>query len=195
MQFKQLAPKKKTSNLIENNNTKKNINTTKMNNAEKETSNTIKNISTEKKTSWGDYIKICLINKKDCSGNIYNNVLVEAAIIGFNGAEWARTEGITVSKEEVNTLNKLFNQNESNEIISIYLGGKKYQVIHKDYYSVYLKMKDRGATVAKTNHAFIIGIFDYYKYYKYNGKELPQCFGMCNMVVEDFASVLRLMNY
>lgn len=198
--IKTINTKKKTSNLIDKKNTEKKIsNATKINKAEKEISNIIKTISTGEKISnlkgWGRYIRDCLINKKDYFGHIYNNVLVEAAIIGFNGAEWAKTEGITVSKDEVNTLNKLFNQNESNGIISIYLGGKKYQVIHKDNFSVYLKMKDNGATVAKTNQAFIIGIYNYYKKYKYDGKELPQCVGMCNMVVEDLASILRRMNY
>ncbi len=39
--------------------------------------------------SWADYISNSLINKQDAAGHVYNNVLTQAAIYGFNGAKWA----------------------------------------------------------------------------------------------------------
>ena len=115
--------------------------------------------------------------------------------MGLNGAEWAKTSGLTVSKAEIDKLNELFKQKGSNNIPSITLGGKKYQVTHYDGNAAYLKIKDGGATVAKTNQAFIIGVYNTTKKYKQDGKELPQCVGMCNMVVEDLANTLKGMNY
>ncbi len=145
--------------------------------------------------SWGAYITNSLVNKQDANGHVYNNVLVEAAIMGLNGAEWAKTSGLSVSKAEIDKLNELFKQSGVNNIPAITLGGKKYQVTHYDGNAAYLKIKDGGATVAKTNQAFIIGVYNTTKKYKQDGKELPQCVGMCNMVVEDLANTLKGMNY
>ena len=145
--------------------------------------------------SWGAYITNSLVNKQDANNHVYNNVLTEAALMGHNGAEWAKTAGLTVSKAEVDKLNDLFKQSGANSIPSVNLGGKKYQVTHYDGNAAYLKIKDGGATVAKTNQAFIIGVYNTTKKYKQDGKELPQCVGMCNMVVEDLANTLKGMNY
>ena len=145
--------------------------------------------------SWGAYITNSLVNKQDAAGHVYNNVLVEAALMGLNGSEWAKTSGLSVTKGEVDKLNDLFKQNKTNKIPSVSLGGKKYQVTHYDGNAAYLKIKDGGATVAKTNQAYIIGVYNTTKKYKQDGKELPQCVGMCNMVVEDLANTLKGMNY
>ena len=145
--------------------------------------------------SWGAYITNSLVNKQDAAGHVYNNVLTEAALMGFNGAEWAKTSGLTVSKAEVDKLNELFKQKGANNIPSVNLGGKKYQVTHYDGNAAYLKIKDGGATVAKTTQAYIIGVYNTTRKYKQDGKELPQCVGMCNMVVEDLANQLKGMNY
>ena len=145
--------------------------------------------------SWEAYITNSLVNKQDANNHVYNNVLTEAALMGHNGAEWAKTAGLTVSKAEVDKLNDLFKQSGSNSIPSVNLGGKKYQVTAYDGNAAYLKIKDGGATVAKTNQAYIIGVYNTTKKYKQDGKELPQCVGMCNMVVEDLANTLKGMNY
>ena len=145
--------------------------------------------------SWGAYITNSLVNKQDANGHVYNNVLVEASLMGLNGAEWAKTSGLSVSKAEVDKLNDLFKQKGTNNIPSVTLGGKKYQVTHYDGSAAYLKIKDGGATVAKTKQAYVIGVYNTTKKYKQDGKELPQCVGMCNMVVEDLANTLKGMNY
>ena len=144
--------------------------------------------------SWTAYITNSLVNTQS-NGHVYNDVLTEAALVGLNGSEWAKTSGLTVSKAEIDKLAELFKQKGSNSIPSVNLGGKKYQVTHYDGNAAYLKIKDGGATVAKTNQAFIIGVYNTTKKYKQDGKEMPQCVGMCNMVVEDLANTLKGMNY
>ena len=144
--------------------------------------------------SWAPYINNALINKS-ANGHVYNNVLTEAAIIGHDGAEWAKTAGLSIKPDEINKLNDLFKQS-SNNTPSIMLGGKKYQVTHYETNAfVYLKIKDGGATVAKTGKAFIIGVYNTTKNYKYDGKELPQGVGMCNTVVEELANQLIGLGY
>jgi hypothetical protein len=108
----------------------------------------------------GAYITNSLVNKQDASGHVYNDVLTDAALMGFNGAEWAKTSGLSVSKAEIDKLNELFKQKGANNIPSVNLGGKKYQVTHYDGNAAYLKIKDGGATVAKTNQAYIIGVYN-----------------------------------
>ena len=144
--------------------------------------------------SWADYINNALINKS-ANGHVYNNVLTQAAIIGHDGAEWAKTAGLSIKPDEINKLSDLFKQS-SNNTPSIMLGGKKYQVTHYETNAfVYLKIKDGGATVAKTGKAFIIGVYNTTKNYKYDGKELPQGVGMCNTVVEELANQLKGLGF
>ena len=145
--------------------------------------------------SWGAYITNDLINKQDAAGHVYNNVLTEAAIMGFDGAEWAKTAGLSVKQDEIKKLNELFKQSDNNTP-SIMLGGKKYQITHYEKNTfVYLKIKEGGATIAKTNKAYIIGVYNTSKNYKYDGKELPQSVGMCNTVVEELANQLKGQGY
>ena len=144
--------------------------------------------------SWADYINNALINKS-ANGHVYNNVLTEAAIIGHDGAEWAKTAGLSIKPDEIKKLNDLFKQS-ANNTPSLMLGGKKYQVTHYETNAfVYLKIKDGGATVAKTGKAFIIGVYNTTKNYKYDGKELPQGVGMCNTVVEELANQLKGLGF
>ena len=145
--------------------------------------------------SWNDWVKNSLINCTD-HGHSYMNVLTEGAIVGFDGAVWARTDGIDIKPDECKKLNELLNQSENNTP-SVVVGGKKYQVTHYEPNAfVYLKIKEGGATIAKTNKAFVVGIYSTAKKYKTGeGKELPQSVGMCNTVVENLAATLKGMNY
>ena len=145
--------------------------------------------------SWGAYITNSLVNKQDANGHVYNDALTEAAIMGHNGAEWAKTAGLTITPDEIKNINTLFGQ-KNNSIPSIVMGGKKYQVTHYEEGAfAYLKIKDGGATIAKTNQAYIIGVYKTNKKYKYDGKEMPQSVGVCNTMVEDLAATLKGMNY
>ena len=144
--------------------------------------------------SWAAYITNSLVNRQDAAGHVYNNVLTEAAIYGLNGAEWAKA-GISLSAAEVQDLVKFFGK-KPGEVPAVTMGGKKYQVTHYEEGNVaYLKIKDGGATVAKTNQALIIGVYNTTKKYKSDGKELPQSVGMCNTVVEDLANQLKGQGY
>ena len=146
--------------------------------------------------SWADYINNCLLNKQDAAKHVYNNVLTQAAIYGFDGAKWAATDKFDVSADEIKKLNDFFKQS-SNGTPSIMMGGKKYQVTHYEPGAfAYLKIKEGGATVAKTNQAYIIGIYSTTANYIYDGKKsMPQSVGMCNTVVEELAKTLKELNY
>ena len=145
--------------------------------------------------SWNDWVKNSLINCTD-HGHSYMNVLTDGAIVGFDGAVWARTDGIDIKPDECKKLEELFKQSENNTP-SIMVGGKKYQVTHYEPNAfVYLKIKEGGATIAKTGKAYVVGIYSTAKKYKTGeGKELPQSVGMCNTVVENLAATLKGMNY
>ena len=145
--------------------------------------------------SWADYISNSLLNKQDAAGHVYNNVLTQAAIYGQNGAKWAATEKFDIGADEINKFNDFFKQTE-NGTPSLMMGGKKYQVTHYEPNAfAYLKIKEGGATIAKTNQAYIIGIYNTATNYLYDGKPLPQNVGTCNTVVEELAKTLVALGY
>ena len=145
--------------------------------------------------SWTDYISNSLINKQDAAGHVYNNVLTQAAIYGHNGAKWASTDKFDIGADEINKLNDFFKQT-SNGTPSIMMGGKKYQVTHYEPGAfAYLKIKEGGATIAKMNQAYIIGVYSTTANYMKDGKPMPQSVGMCNTVVEELANQLKGMGY
>ena len=145
--------------------------------------------------SWEDCINNFLLNKQDAAGDVYNNVLTQAAIYGFDGTKWAATDKFDVSADEINKLNDFFKQS-SNGTPSLMIRGKKYHVTHYEPGALaYLRIINGGATVAKTNQAYIIGIYDTNDTYFHNGISMPQSFGMRNTVVEELAKTLKELNY
>ena len=162
---------------------------------EKKDYNEKKEYKMEGNMGWGVYISNYLINKQD-NYHIYNNILTEAAIIGHNGISWANTKFFIITKDEVDQLTILFKQTGANNIPSVQLAGKKYQVIHYNPgFSTYLKIFEGGATVAKTNHSYIIGVYNERHCYVKDKKNLRQCSGMCNVVVEELAIKLKKLGY
>ena len=150
-----------------------------------------------KNSDWVSWIENMLINKQDIFGHVYQNVLTEAAIINIYGEEMARTDGLLLQKNEVQELKKLFEfDNNSYTILYVNLAGKKYRVIHYvKNFSAYLKINEGGATVAKTQNLFIIGVYNNTQKYIYDGQIKRQCIGMCNTVVEDAAIDLKKKYY
>lgn len=150
-----------------------------------------------KNSNWVSWIENMLINKQDIFGHVYQNVLTEAAIINIYGEEMARTDGLLLQKNEVQELKKLFEfDNNSYTILYVNLAGKKYRVIHYvKNFSAYLKINEGGATVAKTQNLFIIGVYNNTQKYIYDGQIKRQCIGMCNTVVEDAAIDLKKKYY
>ena len=95
---------------------------------------------------WDHWISSSLLNKATYA-HTYNNVLTDTALIGHDWAVWASTKRFTVKPDEIEKLAELFEQSE-NKIPSIFIGGKKYQVTHYEKAAfVYLKIKERGATI------------------------------------------------
>ena len=146
-------------------------------------------------TSWYDYINNALLNKK-YNGHIYNNILIEAAIVGFDGTIWACTKGLLLKKEEVENLKKII-FNKANSINSFIIDNKKYEitVYNKGFSFNFILGDNIGGTIAKTNLALIIGIYDKNKMYIIDGEKKNQNSGLCKMVVEDLANVLIPLHF
>ena len=138
------------------------------------------------KNSFNKVIMEWLINKYDC-GHVYEKVLKGAAIIGFNKMEWG-SYNLSIKKEEIEKLIQFFIQKKENlSITSLELQGKKYFVIYYGKEKIYLRTEGGGATICISKNAFIIGIYSDGDHYKYDGRELKCCQGICNYVVEDYA--------
>ena len=153
------------------------------------------NKQSDSNTSWGDYINNALLNKK-YNGHIYNNILIEAAIVGFDGTIWACTKGLLLKKEEVENLKKII-FNKANSINSFIIDNKKYEitVYNKGFSFNFILGDNIGGTIAKTNLALIIGIYDKNKMYIIDGEKKNQNSGLCKMVVEDLANVLIPLHF
>ena len=148
-----------------------------------------------------DYIENKLINNIDSWGHIYKNALTEAAIIGngVNFEEFARTEGLSITKKEVEDIKKLFKCDDYSYsvcILYLTLAGKKYRIIHdKKNEVVYLKINEGGATIAKSKKLFIVGVYNNTKSYLYDDVIKKQNIGMCNTIVEDLAIYMKRYDF
>ena len=79
-------------------------------------------------------------------------------------------DGLAVKPDEVTKLNGFFKQ-KFNGIPSIVIEEKKYQVSHYEpNIFTYIKSKEVGATIDKTNQTYIIGVFCTSKNYLYDQK-------------------------
>ena len=147
------------------------------------------------KSDFNKFIIKEIINKTDKNGDTYQNTLKGAAILGFNNSEWG-SYNLSIKKSEIERLIQFFRQTKENlSITSLELEGKKYYVIYFGKEKIYLKKKDGGATICLCKNAFIIGIYDDRKQYKYNGNELNCWAGICNKVIEEAANALLAQGY
>jgi len=143
---------------------------------------------------WIDWVEKALINKK-MNGQIYNNILIVAAIIGFDGTIWTCTVGFQIKKEEIENLKKIISDKQ-NSTTSFIINNKNYQITNYNKgFSISFVLDNEGGTIAKTTMAFIIGIYDKNKFYRINGEEKNQNSSLCKMVVEDLAKSLIELNY
>ena len=156
-----------------------------------------KNIIPDPESGWGIYIKKRLIHYEDDDNNIYDNTLTKAAMIGRDGAEWARTDNFKIKDDEIKNLIKIFNKNINlDKTRDIVLDGQKYQIInYKNNFSIEIKNGDYRGTIAVTYKLFIFGFFNSNVKYSLNGKEKNQCQEICNKVVESLATALKGMGY
>ena len=93
--------------------------------------------------------------------------------MGLNGAEMSKTCGLSVSKAEINKLNKLFKQMEQMIFHLLMQEEKNIKVTHYDGKAAFLKIKDGRATVTKTNQVFDIGVYNLLKTIKKTEKNYP----------------------
>ena len=61
---------------------------------------------------------------------------------------------------------------------------------HYEAGKIYLKIKNGGASIAICKNAFIIGIYNDNKYFKYDDETFPQSPSICNTIIEDAAETL-----
>ena len=149
----------------------------------------------DKTGGWGSYIFNMLLNKKDTEGNIYNNILYDAAIMGLNGCIWSSTVNFSLNAGSIETLNNIFNE-KSSSISSISIRNKNYKIVnYKQGFSIDFTFDEEGGTIAKTNLSFVVGLYNKNKFYMLNGEKHNQCLKICNYVVEDLANELKNQNY
>ena len=149
----------------------------------------------DKTGGWDSYIHNMLLNKKDTEGNIYNNILYDAAIIGLNGLIWSSTVNFLLNAGSIETLNNIFNE-KSSSISSISIRNKTYKIVnYKQGFSIDFALDEEGGTIAETNLSFVVGLYNKNKFYRLNGEKHNQCLKICNYVVEDCANVLKNKNY
>ena len=143
---------------------------------------------------WSDWVTHSLINK-NYNGHIYNNILIDAAIIGFDGAMWSQTRGIQIKQEEIENLKKIIGD-KPNSTTSFRFNNKNYQITNYNKgFSISFVLDNEGGTIAKTTMAFIVGIYDKNELYRIDGQQKNQNSSLCKMVVEDLANSLIQKNY
>lgn len=163
--------------------------------------------------SWNDYINGYLVNYTDDNiGKTLNNVSENAAIIGnTDGTMWAATEGFTLANYSVaieddagdtktvqvnefaNLLDAFSNGGKTSKAGGVRLNKEKYLVIGFDPGKniMFLKKKNGGACIAKSNIAFVIGTFHAAKQVTINGDFTEaQSFGTLNQSCEKLQAFL-----
>jgi hypothetical protein len=170
--------------------------------------------------SWQDYVNAYLVNWTDQNtGKSAFNICDSGAIIGNqDGTVWASTPGFALKTEQVdvdkedgvgtekvnvvefNSLKDAFDGEtfgRTSQKGGIRINGEKYFAVSQDPDTkiIYLKKAGGGAAIAKSNLAFVIGIFDVSKKMKnLNGNEEVQNPGMTNRVVEELQKFLLANN-
>jgi len=184
------------NNIIENNN-KSNVNLNQIkdifnNNMENMSNSELYNV----KGKWSAFVAEELFNKQYESKDIYNNILIKAAIVGNNGAYWAYSSNFDLQPYEFQKIKEIFNQNTNNSIKTLELGSEKYEILnYKQNISIDFKSGDIGGTISKSNKAYVFGIFNSKRKYRLNGGEREQNLNLCNKVVQELAEELKSQNY
>ena len=145
------------------------------------------------KGNWLDFINNLLLNRLTDEGHLYNNILIEAAIFGFDGSLWA---GVKAKwKLEFDTLKDIFSK-KSISYKTLMINEKSYKITnYNEGLSIEFKEGKQGGTIARTNLSFIIGIYDENNTYLEDGIRKNQNSDLCKFVVEDFAKYLIKLNY
>eukprot|EP00999_Lentomonas_sp_LEN2_P001447 NODE_2489_length_560_cov_77.891455_g2439_i0.p1 GENE.NODE_2489_length_560_cov_77.891455_g2439_i0~~NODE_2489_length_560_cov_77.891455_g2439_i0.p1 ORF type:complete len:127 (-),score=32.99 NODE_2489_length_560_cov_77.891455_g2439_i0:71-451(-) len=125
--------------------------------------------------SWQPYVDNNLIGTKQVSA---------AAIVGFNGSQWAASPGFTVGPQEVSALVKGFSDPSGLQAGGVTVNKVKYMYIVSDDRVVVGKKGATGVIAVKTKQAIIVG--------QYGDGIQP---GACRKIVEGLADYLISQSY
>ena len=146
-----------------------------------------------KEGGWSSYIKNALLNK-EIDKIIYRNILFKAGIIGLNGAEWAKTTNFNIQKNEINKIIDIF-KNKNNNIKTIDLENKEYEITNYETSSIDFKNGDIGGTIYIMNQGMIIGLYNSKMDYSIIKEMKKQNISFCHEVVTTLGEVLKGMKY
>ena len=139
------------------------------------------------------------MNKEDREGNVYNNILTKAAIVGDNGGFWAFTSNFHLTPYDFEIIKKVFKQKmKMNKNDKISLEDREYKIVNiEENLSIDFEDGEFGGTIDKTNNCFIFGFFNkkincWIKGEKHKHK---QNLKLCNKVVEQTAAILKNQGY
>ncbi|MEW5297224.1 MAG: hypothetical protein WDW36_000448 [Sanguina aurantia] len=128
--------------------------------------------------SWDAYISQNLM----CPLNEDGKTLKAAAIIGQDGGVWAQSDDCPeVTEAEVAIVLNAFDDISTSTFL---LAGDKYMRVAGDDKVIRGKIKGGGVTIAKTETALVMGIY-----------EDPIPAGTCNKVVESLGDYLMQQGY
>ena len=155
---------------------------------------------------WKNFVSEALFNKQYKNGDIFNDILMKAALVGDNGTFWSYSSNFHLSPSEFQKLKYFFNQKtENNNIKKLPLEGKEYEIInYKPGILVELKNcreTEIGATIAKTKIGFVFGFFNSKIYFIFKdnnhseSKKDKQNHALCTKVVKELSEELISMNY
>ena len=160
-------------------------------------------------SGWKSYIDNKLLNSVDEAGHNYTNCLEGGAIIGLDGGLWACSDDFVIGKRAEQVDGKIITVDEFKNLNygmkhngdctlpgGYWLNAEKFQMINFDEAEgkMYLKKSGGGAIVAKTEKAYIIGVWSASKVCKKDGKERPQNQGDASTAVEELAKFLKSQN-
>ena len=124
---------------------------------------------------WENHMAEALFNKQYKNGDVYNSILIKAAIVGHNGMFLAYSSNFHLEPFEFEKLKIIFSKEDNNSFKTLRLEGEDYEISnYKPGISVDVKKGNKGGTIAITKKGYIIGIFNSTFEYRLNGVKLKQ---------------------
>ena len=112
---------------------------------------------------WKPYVAYALFSRQYANGDVYNDILIKAAILGENGVFWSYSSNFHLEPFEFMKLKLIFELKEENKIPKNFRfeGDEDYEIKNfKPGISFDIQKGDIGGTIAKTKKSFIFGIFN-----------------------------------
>lgn len=145
---------------------------------------------------WENYVANALFNQMYKNGDVYNDILIKAAIVGQEGKFWAYSSNFHLQPFEYEKIKIIFSKEENNSFKTLMLEGENYEISsYKPGFSVDIKRENMGGTIARTKKSYIIGIFNSNVDYRLNGVKKKQNLDLCHKIVVELAENLISMNY